>query len=138
MAGGGSQPGDVTGVSLSLGELAAASGCDVEQIRELERFGLLSGQRLGPDVVYGDDALRAAQLAARFRRHGIEARHLRQYRMAADKEVALFEQVVAPFLRQRDRSGGRAGDTLAELADLGEALHRALVRRGLREYLGGD
>jgi hypothetical protein len=126
-------------VSLSLTELAGACGLEVEDVRELERFGLVCGQRIGSDLVYGDEALLAAQLAARFRRHGIEARHLRQYRMSAEKEMALFEQVVAPLLRAREPgSGNRAIETLTQLGELGDSLRKVLVRRAMREYLGGE
>jgi DNA-binding transcriptional MerR regulator len=132
-------PVDVSSVSMSLTELAGACGLEVDAVRELERFGLICGQRIGSDVVYGDDALLAAQLAARFRRHGIEARHLRQYRMSADKEMALFEQVVAPLLRAREPgAGSRAIETLGQLGELGDALRKVLVKRAMREYLGGE
>ena len=132
---------------MSLTELAAACGQSVADLHELERFGLISGEHVGSSVVYREDALLVARLAARFGRHGIEPRHLRQYRVAAEREVALVEQVIAPFLLSRGRAGaageaavsGRrsAFEAADELAGLGEELRQVLVERGLRSYLDG-
>jgi DNA-binding transcriptional MerR regulator len=128
---------DLTGVSLTVTELAAAAGMTVSELRELEKFGLLAGDRVGPEVFYDETALSVAQLAGRFRRHGIEPRHLRQYRVNTERELALFEQVVAPYVRQRGRMGhSHASASMAELAELGESLRRALLRRAIRDYLG--
>jgi DNA-binding transcriptional MerR regulator len=147
LAAGGRRPPDLTALSMSLTELAAACGQSVAELKELERFGLIAGERVGSEVVYREDALLIARLAGRFDRHGIEPRHLRQYRVAAEREVALMEQVVAPVLLARGRTGqtgdaatsGRraARETADELTGLGEELRRVLVERGLRDYFGG-
>jgi hypothetical protein len=68
---------------------------------------------------------------------GIEPRHLRQFKVAADREVGLVEQVVTPMLRQRDpQSRQRADDAIRELASLSVRLHRSLVTAGLGRELG--
>ena len=134
----GRRGGDLTSVSLSLTELAGAAGLEVDELRDLERYGVVVGRRVGADTVYGDEALLAAQVAARFRRHGIEARHLRAYRMAADREVGLFEQVVAPQLRARSLGPGTTpAETLDELEELGESLRHVLVRQALQGLIDG-
>jgi hypothetical protein len=69
--------------------------------------------------------------------YGLEPRHLRAYRSAADREVGLFEQVVAPLIRQRGAEAqSRAQETVRELAALSVRLHAALVQAGLRSTLG--
>ena len=79
-----------------------------------------------------------ARLAAGFRRFGIEARHLRMYRTAADREASFFEQIVMPLLKQRNPvARRRAVDTLAELARLGQGLRGALLRSALKDNTGG-
>ena len=61
---------------------------------------------------YDTDALVIAQTARELADFGLEPRHLRAFKTAADREVGLVEQVVAPHKRGRDagRQGPRRGD----------------------------
>ncbi|HEY0699483.1 MAG TPA: MerR family transcriptional regulator, partial [Micromonospora sp.] len=69
--------------------------------------------------------------------YGLEPRHLRAFRTAADREVGLFAQLVAPLARQSDPAArARAAEVARELVGLSQQLHAALVRVGLRETLG--
>ncbi len=71
-------------------------------------------------------------------RYGLEARHLRAFRTAAEREVGLFSQVVGPMARQRGAEArARAEETVRELAALSVRLHAALVQIGLRDVAGG-
>ncbi len=127
-----------SGVNLTLEELARASGLTPDQLAELEKFGFLGGRPVAGVVYYDEEALIVARLAAGFRRHGIEARHLRAYSNAADREAGLFEQVVTPLLKQRNpQSRRQAVDALAELSDMGAQLRAALVRKALKGLVGG-
>ena len=54
---------------------------------------------------------------------GIEPRHLRGFRAAADREVGLVEQIVAPMYARKDADRGRADETVRELAALSVGLH---------------
>jgi hypothetical protein len=64
---------------------------------------------------------------------GLEPRHLRAFKTAADREVGLVEQVVAPTRRSTSPSASaRAEDTVSQLAALSVRLHATLVRTGLR------
>ncbi|HEY8527249.1 MAG TPA: MerR family transcriptional regulator, partial [Acidimicrobiales bacterium] len=124
-------------VSLTLDELAEASGVDPRDLRDLERFGLLEGHQVGDDTYYDGDALVVARTAAGFLEHGIQARHLRTYKVAVDREAGLFEQIVLPLLKQRNpEAHRRAARTLAELVHLGEVLRGVLLRRELRDNVG--
>ena len=79
-----------------------------------------------------------AKLAAGFAPYGIEARHLRVFKHAADRQTGLFAQVVTPLLRQRNpEARSRAVAELTELAELGEALMRCFSQATLRELTGG-
>jgi DNA-binding transcriptional MerR regulator len=125
-----------TGVSLTLQELASACGLEIDDIKELERYGLVAGRPVGGTDYYADDALAAANLAAGFMKFGVEARHLRMYKTAAEREASFFEQVVMPMLKQRNPDARRqAVETLNELARLGQGLRGAMLRSALREYL---
>jgi DNA-binding transcriptional MerR regulator len=122
-------------VSLTLDELASACGLARDDLVELERFGLLSGHPVGADIYYDGDALVIARTAAGFLRYGIEARHLRMYKVAAEREAGFFEQVVMPLLKQRNPTARQqAADTLGDLSALGDSLRAALLRAALGEH----
>jgi DNA-binding transcriptional MerR regulator len=119
---------------LSKEELLNAAGLRADQLAELEQFGLVSRK---PGGHYDDDALAVAKIAAELARYGLEGRHLRAFRTAADREVGLFSQVVGPIGRQRgSEAKARAEETVRELAALSVRLHAALVQIGLREVVG--
>ena len=124
-------------VSVTLEELASKSGLSVAQVTELERFGLIAGRKIVGTTYYDADSLEIANLAATFRAFGVEARHLRMYRTAVEREAGFFEQVITPMLKQRNPQARRqATDTLVELSRLGQAMRAAMVRQALREYTG--
>ena len=79
-----------------------------------------------------------ANLAAEFRRFGIEPRHLRLYRIAVDREVGLIEQVIIPLLRQRNpESRQRATEGADQFSVLGQTMRATLLRSALRRHVGG-
>jgi DNA-binding transcriptional MerR regulator len=122
-------PTDEGDLRLSRTELAERAGATDEQLRQLEQYGLVT-KRAGN--YYDADALLIASTVV------LEPRHLRAYRSAAEREVGLFEQVVAPLARQRGpEAKARAQETVRELASLSVRLHAALVAAGLRSALGG-
>jgi DNA-binding transcriptional MerR regulator len=128
----------LSAVSLTISELAHATGLDVADIQELERFGLLSGRPVAGQVYYDEEALVVARLAAAFARHGVEARHLRMYKTAAEREAGFYEQVVLPLVKQRNPTARRhALETLEDLSQLGEGMRAAFLRAALREYTDG-
>ena len=128
-----------SGASLNLTELAVASGLEEDDLRDLERFGLLAGRRVGSAVYYDEEALSVAGMAAGFMKYGVEARHLRMYKTAADREAGFLEQVVMPMLKQRNPQARRqAIESLAELARLGQGLRQAMLRQALAQYFEGQ
>jgi len=100
------------------------------ELTELEDYGLI--RRVGRQ--YGGDALAVARALAALRQYGVQARHLRAVKAAADREANLIEQVVAPQLRQRG-PGARdaAARTAWQIADLTLRLHATLVESALAE-----
>ena len=128
-----------TGVSLSLAELVGATGVAEDDIRDLERFGLISGRKVSSTVYYDEDALAVVQLAAGFMKYGVEARHLRMYKTAGEREAGFFEQVVMPMLKQRNPESRRqAVEVLEELSRLGQALRAAMLAQALRPHMEGQ
>jgi DNA-binding transcriptional MerR regulator len=138
------RPGAATGTGVATGpgtaigseepltrrELVEAAGATEALLTELETFGLLrrSGRHYAPGSL---EVTRAAVALTSF---GVEARHLRAVRAAAENEAALIESLVAPILRQR-AAGARelAARTAGDSAALVLRLHGALVGGALAE-----
>jgi len=123
---------------MSRNELADASGISPTQIAELERYGLLEHSRTenmmeaDGNNVFDEYALAVAKLAAAFTQFGVEARHLRMFRQAVDRETSLFDQVVAPLQAQHSvESAEQAEQANAELVRLSKELHGILLERYL-------
>lgn len=113
---------------LSRAELLESSGLEDDQLVELESFGLISIK----GRFYDADALAVGRAVAEMSAFGIEARHLRSFKSAADREVGLVEQVITPLLRQKGAdAAARAEEVQNELASISVKLHAALVRSGL-------
>jgi DNA-binding transcriptional MerR regulator len=125
---------DASELRLSREELVEAAGVDAALLDTLEQVGLVTAR---PGGYYDGDALVIAKTVADMSRFGLEPRHLRAFRAAADREVGLVEQVVAPLVRQRNpEARGRAEEVARELAALSVKLHAMLVKSGLRPQLG--
>ena len=77
---------------------------------------------------------RSSSSAAALAEHGIDPRHLRQFRAAADRQADLVEQVVAPWRGQRSASSrARAGTLAAEVGELCTQMHTALLRAAVAD-----
>ena len=114
---------------LSRKELLKIAEIDEDLLGQLEDFGLLTATRTGH---YDTDALVVAQAAKELADFGLEPRHLRAFKTAADREVGLVEQVVAPVRRGRDAAASaRAEEAMSEIAALSVRLHATLVKIGL-------
>jgi DNA-binding transcriptional MerR regulator len=118
-------------------ELASAAGVDDAQVAQLESFGLVTPVReVDGQAEYDDDALEIVRIASGFFDRGVEARHLRMYKTAAEREAVLFGQVLMPYVRQRNpEARERLQDELGEMASLGRRLRTALLREAVREAL---
>ncbi|MFI5526922.1 MerR family transcriptional regulator [Kitasatospora sp. NPDC051853] len=118
------------GVRLGRAELLAAAEAGEGELAEWESYGLIAP---GPNGGYDGEALQVARLVGELGRFGLEPRHLRAMKAAADREVALVEQVVAPLRRHRNpQTRAHAEATARELATLSVRLHAAMVQAGLR------
>jgi len=119
------------GVRLSRKELIKIAEISEELLEQLEQFALIT-PRQGTGH-YDTDALVIAQTARELADFGLEPRHLRAFKTAADREVGLVEQVVAPMRGGRDTAArARAEDAMSQIAALSVRLHATLVKAGLR------
>lgn len=118
-------------VRLSRRELIKVAEISEDLLVQLEQFGLVAA-RPGTGH-YDTDALVVAKTARELADFGLEPRHLRAFKTAADREVGLVEQVVAPLKRGRDAAAqARAEEAVSDIAALSIRLHATLVKTGLR------
>ncbi|MEU2222833.1 MerR family transcriptional regulator [Streptomyces sp. NPDC018347] len=110
-------------------ELLAAADIDEAELKEWESYGLIAPLE---DGAYDAEAVTVAALVAELGRFGIEPRHLRLMKAAADREAGLVDQVVAPLKRHRNpQTRAHAEARTKELAGLTMKLHAALVKTAL-------
>jgi DNA-binding transcriptional MerR regulator len=122
-------------LQLSRRELLENSGISNEMLRELESYGLISLPAGGSH--YDATALQVARLAAQLAEYGYGPRHLRPFKLSADRELALVEQVVKPMARGRHENAvSQAEETARAIAAVAIQLHVALVKAGLPSTIG--
>ncbi|MFD5096333.1 MerR family transcriptional regulator [Amycolatopsis thailandensis] len=122
-------------IRLTEEDLLRQAGIDAATLAELRQYGLV---RPGAAGFFDPDAVLVAKTVKAMTEFGIEPRHLRAFRAAADREVGLVEQIVTPVYRHRDEDAKARGDEVVrELAALTVALHTLLVKAGIRAVTGG-
>lgn len=133
VSGGGVRPDDFRPgagrIRLSKAELAEHTELDESVITALEKDGLVWANQAGH---FDEDAVQICFIASKLAAFGVEPRHLRSFRVVANRESGLVEQIATPFSHPRDRdSKARAQQTVRELASLFVQLHAALLRAEL-------
>lgn len=118
-----------TAARIGRDELLAAAEIGEEDLDVWESYGLISAL---PGGGYDAGVVTVAKLVAEFGRFGLEPRHLRAVKAAADREADLVDQVVAPLRRHRNpQTRAHAEATAKELAELSVKLHSALIQAAL-------
>ncbi|MFD9790187.1 MerR family transcriptional regulator [Streptomyces sp. NPDC059070] len=118
-----------TAARVGRAELLVAAEVTEEELTEWESYGLITA---GPGGGYDAESVNVARLVADLGRFGLEPRHLRAMKAAADREAGLVEQVVAPLrLHRNPQTRAHAEATVRELAALSVRLHAALVQTAL-------
>ena len=119
---------------IDFDELCRRAGVPPEFARDLESFGLLASSGSGSDKRYPETDADVAAVCAQLTRFGVDARHLRTFRTATDREAALLEQLVAPALRSRNAERRGAGlQDLQALTELAQELNALLLWRDVRD-----
>jgi len=116
-------------IRLTRSELAAETGLPEEIIIALEKDGLVWANAAGH---FDEDSVQICEITAKLSQFGVEPRHLRSFRVVANRESGLVEQIATPYSHPRDRDAkARAQQTVRELASLFVQLHAALLRAEL-------
>jgi DNA-binding transcriptional MerR regulator len=126
-------------IALNLREFCEATGLDPADVRALRDFGIVGERDADGGGPFDGDDLLIARAARELIALGLEPRHLRMYRQFVEREVALFEQLVTPLLRQRNPEARRqATRQLDKVAQLTQRMKRSLLARALRGYVHGS
>lgn len=117
-------------------EILQTSGLDEATLTELESFGLVTprsdGRSVGGQPLFDEHDLALAEVARGFADAGLDVRHLKAWKIAAEREAGLFEQRVLPILRRRaPDSRSEANALLDDLTELGGRLRSILLARSL-------
>ena len=119
---------------IELAELCKRTGVTPKLARELEDYGLLESRADAGERLYREDEADIAAACAKLARFGIDARHLRSFRSASEREVGLLEAIVGPALRSRNPERRQGGvEDLQVLAELAQELSQLLFWRSLRK-----
>jgi DNA-binding transcriptional MerR regulator len=120
---------------LDSDEVCSLTSLTSGQLAELVSYGVVVASDTGGSR-FDDRALEIATVAKRLLDAGLDARHLRGWRVAVDREAGLYEQMIQPLLRQRNpEAQEEALVNLRDLERLGADLHTALMRDALHPHL---
>ena len=123
-------------VRLSREDLLERSGVDAELLTAMHKAGVIT---TGPGGFFDEYAVVILQCARALAEYGVEPRHLRAFRSAADRQSDLIAQIAAPLVNagKAGKSGARdrADDLAREVAALAITLHTSLIKSAVRDVL---
>lgn len=121
------------GGRVSREALIERTGVDAAFVTELQRNGLLTA---GPAGFFDEDAVRLVEAAAALANYGVETRHLRAFKVSADREAGLVAQIASPIAKGKGTGArDRAEELVREIAALSVTLHTQLVKAAVRGVL---
>ncbi len=117
-------------IRLSREDLLERSGIDEGLLSALVKAGII---RPGPAGFFDDHCVVTAQCASALADYGVEPRHLRAFRSAADRQSELIAQIAGPVVKAGARD--RADDMARDVAALAITLHTSLIKSAVRDVL---
>ena len=117
-------------IRLSREDLLARSGVGEDLLGPLIKAGVI---RPGPGGFFDEHSVVTAQCAKALADYGVEPRHLRAFRSAADRQSDLIAQIAGPVVKAGARD--RADDLATEVAALAITLHTSLIKSAVRDVL---
>jgi hypothetical protein len=122
-----------TRVRLSREDLLQRSGVDDELLTALLKAGVIT---TGPGGLFDEHAVVILQCARALSEYGVEPRHLRAFRSAADRQSDLIAQIAGPVVKAgKAGARDRADDLAREVAALAITLHTSLIKSAVRHVL---
>lgn len=126
-----------TQVRLSREDLLERSAVNDELLTSLVKAGVISPIFKGAGTVLFDEhSVVIAQCARALAEYGVEPRHLRAFRSAADRQSDLIAQIAGPVVKAGKAGARDRADELArEVAALAITLHTSLIKSAVRDVL---
>ena len=122
-----------TRVRLSREDLLERSGVDDDLLTALLKAGVIT---TGPGGFFDEHAVVILQCARALAEYGVEPRHLRAFRSAADRQSDLIAQIAGPLVKAgKAGARDRADDLAREVAALAITLHTSLIKSAVRDVL---
>jgi len=120
-------------VRLRREDLLSRSGIDDAMLNELVKGGIVKPGAAG---FFDDHSVVIAQCAKALAEYGVEPRHLRAFRSAADRQSDLIAQIAGPVVKAgKAGARDRADDLAREVAALAITLHTSLIKSAVRDVL---
>jgi DNA-binding transcriptional MerR regulator len=120
-------------VRLSREDLRERSGVGEDLLAALRKAGIITA---GPGGFFDEHSVVIAQCAAALAEYGVEPRHLRAFRSAADRQSDLIAQIAGPVGKAGTTGARDRADELArEVAALAISLHTSLIKSAVRNVL---
>jgi len=122
-----------TPIRLSREDLLERSGVHEDLLTALLKAGVIT---TGPGGFFDEHAIVILQCARALAAYGVEPRHLRAFRSAADRQSDLIAQIAGPLVKAgRAGARDRADDLAREVAALAITLHTSLIKSAVRDVL---
>ncbi|OBG36026.1 MerR family transcriptional regulator [Mycobacterium sp. E3198] len=122
-----------TRIRLSREDLLERSGVDQDLLTALLKAGVIT---TGPGGFFDEHAVVILQCARALAEYGVEPRHLRAFRNAADRQSDLIAQIAGPVVKAgKTGARDRADDLAREVAALAITLHTSLIKSAVRDVL---
>jgi DNA-binding transcriptional MerR regulator len=122
-----------TQMRLRREDLLGRSGIDEALLTELIKAGVI---KPGPAGFFDEHSVVIAQCARALAEYGVEPRHLRAFRSAADRQSDLIAQIAGPVVKAgKAGARDRADDLAREVAALAITLHTSLIKSAVRDVL---
>jgi DNA-binding transcriptional MerR regulator len=126
-----------TQVRLSREDLLERSGIDDDLLAALIKAGVITtSSKAGGGIFFDEHSVVIAQCARALADYGVEPRHLRAFRSAADRQSDLIAQIAGPVGKAGTTGArDRADDLAREVAALAITLHTSLIKSAVRDVL---
>jgi DNA-binding transcriptional MerR regulator len=126
-----------TQVRLSREDLLERSGVDDDLLGALVKAGVITpSSKTGGGIFFDEHSVVIAQCAGALAEYGVEPRHLRAFRSAADRQSDLIAQIAGPVGKAGTTGArDRADDLAREVAALAITLHTSLIKSAVRDVL---
>ncbi|MDI2098266.1 MerR family transcriptional regulator [Ruicaihuangia caeni] len=97
----------------------------------------ISASLIAPSDLFNEEALSVLRALVELQRSGIEPRHLRTFRAAAERELGLIESALVPIAKRNDASSrAKAAELAREIAAQLEVVRGSLIRTALTRMDG--